>query len=46
VVKKVRIQNYYKENKLGMFEDFNWYPLKKETHIVGKVWGGAISKDG
>lgn len=28
-LKNFKIQNYYKENKLGMFEDFNWYPLKK-----------------
>jgi hypothetical protein len=38
VLKNFKLQNYYKENKLGMFEDFNWYPLKKETHIIGKVW--------
>jgi hypothetical protein len=38
VIKNFKLQNYYKENKLGMFEDFNWYPLKKETHIIGKVW--------
>ena len=37
-LKSVKIQNYFKENKLGMFEGFNWLPLKKQTHVVGKKW--------
>lgn len=37
-LRSFRIQNYYKENKLGMFEDFNWAPLKKDVHVVGRCW--------
>jgi hypothetical protein len=34
----VLIQNYYKECKLGMFEDFNWHPFRKKVHINANVW--------
>ncbi len=37
-LKNVNIQNYYKECKLGNFEDFNWYPYRKKVNIKAGVW--------
>lgn len=37
-LKKVTIVNYYKECKLGMFEDFNWHPYRKKVNINSGTW--------
>ena len=37
-LKKVLLQNYYKECKLGNFQDFNWAPYRKKVNINAAVW--------
>jgi hypothetical protein len=37
-LRQVAFVNYYKECKLGMFEDFSWQPYRKKVNVTSGVW--------